>query len=307
MVRPRLAALLLAVGVDLLAGEPPDRWHPVAWIGRILDWAERRAPRRTVGSGAAAVLAVAACVSGAAALVGALARRAGGLGVLVEALALKSAFAVRGLDTAAREVGRALEAGRLDDARQLVGRHLVSRETAGLAAGEVISATVESVAENLTDSVTAPLLAYALGGLPAAWAYRVLNTADAMWGYRDARYERFGKAAAHLDDVANLVPARLAAATIAAGTALAGADGRRAVRVAWRDHARTESPNAGWPMAAMAGALEVALAKPGAYRLGDGSLPDTPEVIQRALRVFAAASAVVIAASVAVAFLRQKP
>ncbi len=307
MVRPRLAALLLAVGVDLLAGEPSDRWHPVAWIGRALGWAERRAPRRTVGSGAAAVLAVVACVSGAAALVGALAPRAGWLGLLVEALALKSAFAVRGLGRAAREVGRALEAGRLDDARRLVGRHLVSRETAALAAEEVISATVESVAENLTDSVTSPLLAYALGGLPAVWAYRVLNTADAMWGYRDARYERFGKAAAHLDDVANLVPARLAAATVAAGAALTGADGRRAARVAWRDHARTESPNAGWPMAAMAGALEVALAKPGVYRLGDGSLPDTVEVIERALRVFAAASAVVIAVSVAVAFLRRKP
>ena len=94
------------------------------------------------------------------------------------------------------------------------------------------SAAIESAAENLVDSIAAPVLAYAVGGLPAAWAYRAVNTADAMWGYRDSRYERFGKAAARLDDLANLVPARLGAAVLAAGAALAGEDGR--ARLAWR-------------------------------------------------------------------------
>ena len=183
----------------------------------------------------------------------------------------------------------------------------MSRETRGLSAAEVTSATVESVAENFTDSVAAPLLAYAAGGLPAAWAYRALNTADAMWGYRDARYERFGKVAARLDDAVNLVPARLAAVALAGGAAVAGENGSGAARLAWRDHRRTASPNAGWPMAAMAGALDVGLEKRGAYRLGDAPLPDSVDAIPRAIRVFAAASALIVGATVTLAVLRREP
>jgi adenosylcobinamide-phosphate synthase len=213
----------------------------------------------------------------------------------MEAIALKPAFAVRRLGGAACEVGTALRAGSLDEARRRLGRDLVSRETAGLSAAEVTSGAIESVAENLTDSVAAPLLAYAAGALPAAWLYRAVNTADAMWGYRDARRERFGKPAARLDDAANLVPARLSALAIAAGAALVGEGARAAWHGARRDHARTASPNAGWTMGAMAGALGLGLAKPGAYRLGDRPLPASPAAIDRAVRVFAAASAVTVA------------
>lgn len=304
-MRPRPAALLVAVGLDLVAGEPPDRWHPVAWLGRALDWAERRAGGREVGHGAAAVLAVTALAWGAAAVVGGLARRLGWPGVVLEALALKAAFAIRRLGAAASEVDAALWAGDLDEARRRAGRHLVSRPTDRLGPAEVRSAAVESVAENLADSVAGPLLAYAAGGLPAAWAYRAVNTADAMWGYRDARHERFGKAAARLDDAANLVPARLAAVAVAAGAAVVDEDAEGALRVAWRDHGRTASPNAGWPMAAMAGALGIGLAKPGGYRLGDGPLPHSADAIRRATRVFAAASALLVAVALAVSLRRR--
>ena len=213
---------------------------------------------------------------------------------MLEALALKPAFAIRRLATAALEVRSALAADALDAARDGVGRHLVSRDVRGLDGPAIASAAVESVAENVTDSVAAPLLAYAAGGLPAAWGYRVLNTADAMWGYRDARYERFGKVAARLDDAANLLPARCAAAALVGGAALAGEDAAGAARTAWRDHGRTASPNAGWPMAAMAGALGVALEKRQTYRLGDGALPASPAAVDRAVRVFAGAAALVV-------------
>jgi adenosylcobinamide-phosphate synthase len=222
-------------------------------------------------------------------------RRLGWPGVLLEALALKPAFAVRRLAGAARDVEAALRAGDLETARARAGRDLVSRPTADLTPDEVVSAAIESVAENLVDSVVAPLLAYAVGGLPAAWAYRAVNTADAMWGYRNVRYERFGKAAARLDDLANLVPARIGAAAIAAGAALVREDGLGAGRVAGAQHRRTASPNAGWPMAAMAGALRVGLAKRGAYRLGDAPLPASPEAIHRARRILGAAAALTIA------------
>lgn len=305
-MRPRPVALLLAVGLDLVAGEPTDRWHPVAWIGRALDWAERRVREHDVLDGAAAVVAVTALACGAAALVEAVACRLGRIGVVLEAVVLKPAFALRRLVAAAGDVSAALRAGDLDGARQQVGRHLVSRETDRLGAAAVTSAAVESVAENFTDSVAAPLLAYAAGGLPASWTYRALNTADAMWGYRTPRYERFGKAAARFDDVVNLVPARLAALVLAGGAALAGEDAWGAARVAWRDHGRTTSPNAGWAMAAMAGALGVGLAKAGVYRLGDAPLPEGPDVIRRAQRVFAAASALMVGATVALAVVRRR-
>jgi adenosylcobinamide-phosphate synthase len=304
-MRGRPAALALAVALDLAAGEPPERWHPVAWLGRALARAEGRARGRTVAEGGAAVVAVAVAASAVAALVAVLARRAGWAGLVLEAIALKPALAIRRLAGAVAEVDAALRDGDLAAARGLVGRHLVSRETATLGAGEVAAAAVESLAENLGDAVTAPLLAYAVGGLPAAWAYRAVNTADAMWGYRDARYERFGKLAARLDDAANLLPARMAAGALVAAAVAAGEDGPRALRVARRDHGRTASPNAGWPMAAMAGALGVALEKRGAYRLGDGAGPADGRVIGRALRVFAAGAGIVVAAAVVLAALRR--
>jgi adenosylcobinamide-phosphate synthase len=286
--------LLLSVGLDLLAGEPASTRHPVAWIGRGLTALEGRLRRRTVADGAVAVAAMVLVAAGMAALATEAGRRLGAVGVALEAVALKLAFAVRRLGGAAREVECALRSGDGDAARRLVGRHLVSRDTRGLGPAEIVSATVESIAENLTDSVAAPLLAYAAAGLPGAWAYRVVNTADAMWGYRDPRHEWFGKAAARLDDLANLVPARLAAGTLIAGAALTGARAAEAWRVTRRDHRKTESPNAGWPMAAMAGALDVALAKRGHYRLGGGPLPADPATIGRALRVFAGAIAITV-------------
>jgi adenosylcobinamide-phosphate synthase len=299
----RPVALLLAVAVDLAVGEPPARWHPVAWLGRALDWAERRAPGRSVADGAAAVTLV---IGGAWALAGILAsltRRMRWPGIVLEALLLKPAFALRRLAEATGGVEAALRNGDLGTARSRAGRDLVSRPTADLEADEVASAAIESAAENLVDSLAAPLLAYAAGGLPAAWAYRAANTADAMWGYRAPSYERFGKAAARLDDVANLAPARLGAAALAAGAALAGEDGADAARLAWTQHGRTASPNAGWPMAAMAGALGVGLAKRGAYRLGEGALPSSPDAIRRARRVLAAAAALTVAVAACVALL----
>jgi adenosylcobinamide-phosphate synthase len=294
MTLRRPAAILLAVVLDLVLGEPPARWHPVAWLGRALDWAERRAPGRSVADGAAAVTLVVGSAWAVARLLAVATRGLGWAGIVLEALLLKPAFALSRLADATEGVEDALRAGDLATARTRVGRNLVSRPTEALGADEVASAAIESAAENLVDSIAGPMLAYAAGGLPVAWAYRATNTADAMWGYRDARYERFGKAAARLDDLANLVPARLGATALAVGAALVGENGAGAVRVAWAQHRRTASPNAGWPMAAMAGALDVGLAKRGAYRLGDGALPSSPDAIRRARRVLGAACGITV-------------
>jgi len=305
MTLRRPAAILLAVALDLVLGEPPARWHPVVWLGRALDWAERRTPGRSVADGTAAVGLVIASAWAVGRLLAIAARRLGRAGIVLEALLLKPAFALRRLAEATGGVEDALRAGDLGTARIRVGRDLVSRPTADLGADEVASAAIESASENLVDSIAGPMLAYAVGGLPAAWAYRAVNTADAMWGYRDARYERFGKAAARLDDLANLVPARLGATALAAGAALVGENGAGAARVAWTQHRRTASPNAGWPMAAMAGALDVGLAKRGAYRLGEGALPSSPDAIRRARRVLGAAAAITVVLLAGVALLER--
>lgn len=249
--------------------------------------------------GAALTLGVAGLAGVIGAIVSELARRVGLAGLLLEAPALTCLLSVRGLVGAAREVARELGRGDLTAARRAVGYHLVSRPTTDLDEGHVASAAVESVAENLTDSVVAPALFFLAGGLAGAAVYRVVNTADAMFGYRLGPLEYFGKVAARLDDLLNLIPARLAGLSLVVAAALVGESGGRALAALRRDRRRTASPNAGWTMAAMAGALGVALEKPGAYRLGMGALPSATE-IERSLRVFAVAVCVSLAVLVAV-------
>jgi adenosylcobinamide-phosphate synthase len=289
-----LAALLL----DLALGEPPAWLHPVVWMGRWIGVGERHAPKMRASIvylyGAAVVLAgllvVMLLAIGLGALVQALPPV---VATLISAWLLKTTFALRALVSAARLVQKALDEGDLAEAQRRLARHLVSRDTARLDAGLVAAATIESVAENFGDGLVAPLLGYALFGLPGALAFRFVNTADSMLGYRDARREYLGKFAARLDDVLNVVPARLAAGLLLAGAVLLRADAANGWRTMWRDHVRTASPNAGWPMSAMAGALGVRLEKVGHYALGEGGAP-AADAIARSLRVMCAATVMLV-------------
>lgn len=293
---------LVALLLDLALGDPPNRYHPVAWMGAAIAVLRRRAPRR----GRLARLAYGGLVAlggtGLVAWAGRLLERAllrlpRPWCRLAEAGVLKAALALRGLGRAATLVQRALECGDLEAARRLLAWHLVSRETASLDASLVAAATVESVAENASDGVIAPLFYYALGGLPAALAYRFANTADAMLGYRDAEHEWLGKVAARLDDVLNWAPARLTAGLIVIAALVVGEDARGAWHTWRRDARLTASPNAGHPMSAVAGALGVALEKPGHYRLGAELAPPAPGDIARAVRLVNAAVALMVGAT----------
>ena len=300
------AVMVLALAADFLLGEPPNRWHPVAWIGRLLAGGQMHLevgpPRALLVRGAMLV----AVVGGLAGLAGwALSSAVGpwGLpGVIIEALALKLSICLRDLLLAARRVSRALERADVVGARRLVGHHLVSRRTRGLDASLVASATVESVAENLTDAFVGPLGCYLFLGLGGSYVYRVVNTADAMIGYREGALEYFGKVAARLDDFLNLVPARVAALAIVASAGLSGEAPCRAWRTMRDNHWRTASPNAGWTMSAMAGALGVTLEKRGAYRLGAGPLPG-PEHIRRGVGVIFLAALLTVMGMVGALFL----
>jgi adenosylcobinamide-phosphate synthase len=285
----RAGALLGAIAIDAVLGEPPNRFHPVAGVGRALAlghdrFRRSRRPLLQLAGGAATLAGVAL----AAALAGReLERR---LPPPLLALALKPTFSLRPLLREGLGVADALDAGDLALARRRLGA-LVSRPTAGLAAPLLAAAAIESLAENLSDSVVAPWLYYAGWGLAGAAAYRVVNTADAMYGYR-GDLEWLGKAAARTDDAANWLPSRATAAALvlAAALALGPAAGRRAL-ACWRsDAGRTASPNAGGPMAAMAGALERRLEKVGHHVLGAAFPSPAAADVRRAARVVGAAA-----------------
>ncbi|MEM7158153.1 MAG: adenosylcobinamide-phosphate synthase CbiB [Myxococcota bacterium] len=286
---PDPLVLLAAVALDLCFGDPPNRFHPVAWFGRAVSpWIRVEEPT----SGTAArdfvrgIVLVLVSTLGFVALgcgIVALTRPWPLLSFVAQVLVLKSAFAIRGLGAAGSVTESALRRGNLEQARHSL-RSLCSRDPSSLGPSEIAASAVESVAENASDSAVAPFLFYALGGLPGVLAYRAVNTLDAMVGYR-GRFEFFGKAAARLDDVLNWIPARLCAALLLVVGRLRGADWLRGWAVMRRDAATTPSPNAGRPMAAMAGLLGVRLTKRGVYALGDPTRPTGPDEIAQAWNI----------------------
>lgn len=290
MVAVWIGVPLLALAVDWWLGEPPAAWHPVIWMGRALQWwGDRLAPLVPVARDfklfwrAALVWCALAAI---AFIVGWAAQKLvlmlhGFVAAALLALLLKPLLAWRMLhdEVLAVEValGQSLPAGRAQLAR------LVSRDVSALTAVQVRESAIESLAENLNDSVVAPLFWFALLGLPGAALYRFANTADAMWGYpgmRGGRYWQWaGKWAARADDVLSWVPARITAALLAAVTRGV------TVRAVAQQARKTPSPNSGWPMAAMALALGVRLAKPGVYSLHSKGRRAGPLDTRRAARV----------------------
>jgi adenosylcobinamide-phosphate synthase len=290
-------SIILALLIDRWWGEPPARIHPVVWMGYYLKRAGRglpdHGPRTALFLGTTYWLAGAALVAAVYGFAGAgSAKLPPWLDIVLTAVLLKPLFALRLLLS---EVGavesslmQSVECGRARLA------HIVSRDTASLDSGEIRESSLESLAENLSDSVIAPLFWFALFGLPGAAVYRFANTADAMWGYR-GRWEWAGKFAARADDLLNLIPARITAI----GLLLMGRNRIPLLRRLPGEAARTASPNSGWPMGALALSLNVRLRKPQVYALnGNGSAPSTADT-STALRR-AQATAWIVAALLAV-------
>ncbi len=304
-----LAVLALAVVIDLAFGEFPAKFHPTVWIGHSVGVVQRLAPRD--GPGALLVGGVVAMALPGLWLAAAFFAVQGLQGahqvayIIVGALLLKSTFSVKMLHQAAADVRRPLADGDVATAR-LGLRSLVSRDASDLSPQQTAAATVESVSENIADSICGPWLFFALFGLPGAVAYRVINTLDSMIGYH-GEYELLGKAAARLDDLINLIPARLSGLFLVLASGFL--PGQRAVsawRIMWRDHARTESPNAGWTMSGMAGALGIELEKVGHYRLGENTRPVAAKDITQAIRSMYLVSAFALATALALVYGRTQ-
>jgi adenosylcobinamide-phosphate synthase len=315
------AVVLLALAIDAAIGDP--RWlyrrlpHPAALLGRVVAALERALNRPAMGTGARraggvfTIVAVVACAGTVAWLLASI-TRSFAFGWVVEAALASTLLAQRGLYDHVAAVARALEGQGLAAGRQAVA-HIVGRDPATLDEAAVSRAAIESCAENFCDGVVAPVFWYALLGLPGLAAYKAINTADSMVGHRDPAHAAFGWAAARLDDLVNLVPARLGAALIALAAAPRRGDLHAAFGAMVRDAPHHRSPNAGWPEAAMAGALGLRLAGPRRYGdrvvddawMGDGRAVATPADIRAALGLLVAACALLWALLAALAVVHQ--
>ena len=301
----RCAAILLGFLLDLLLADPEWMPHPVVYMGRCITRLERtlrrRFPATPQGERAAGRVLAAVLPLGtlAVTLLVCLAARAVHplLGLAVETLWCWQALAVRGLAKESRRVYERLAADDLPGARRAVGR-IVGRDTQALSKEGVTKAAVETVAENFSDGVAAPLFYMLLGGAPLALGYTAVNTLDSMVGYKNDRYLHFGRTAAKLDDAVNYLPSRLAACLWIAAAALTGQDARGAWRIWRRDRRCHASPNSAQTESACAGALGVQLAGPAWYfgeyypkpTIGDARRPVEPQDILRANRMLYAAS-----------------
>ncbi len=307
-----VALALLAMLIELCLGYPQVLLraigHPVTWIGRMISALDRVLNRETAAAGARRAAGIAAVLI-LAAVVGALAfllqRELLRLpfGIVAAGFLASTLIAQRSLHRHVADVAAALAKEDLGVARIAVSR-IVGRDTAALDAAGIARAAIESLAENFSDGIVAPVLWLSIVGLPGAALYKAINTADSMIGHRTARYAAFGWAAARLDDLVNLPASRLSAFLLVAAAALAkDASAAAAWRVLWRDAARHRSPNAGYPEAAMAGALGLSLAGPRVYGgvrvadavMGDGRRDAGAADIVRALALYRRADAVLIA------------
>lgn len=284
-----LMILALAITLDMAWGDPPNAIHPVAWMGKVISFLERgdhgHRPITQFFYGILMTLFTMALFVIPAYFILLYLKNLNLVAfIIVAAMLLKLTFTISGLRRAALKVMNLMHDDKPDEMR-LELRALVRRNTKDLSRPLLVSAAVESVAESACDSLVAPLFYFLLFGVPGAIGYRVVNTLDSMIGYH-GKYEYLGKFAARLDDVLNFIPARLTALLLVFASQVMKRNGRKAWQTALREHTRTESPNAGWPMAAMAGALDVQLEKVGYYKLGKGNTVLVPEAIDTSVKLF---------------------
>ena len=305
-----LLALALGFCLDLLLGDPHWMPHPVRWMGRLISGLEpplrRLFPESDRGwlAGGTALTVLVVGLSGGLAWL--LLRVCGllspWLALGAETVMCYQLLAAKSLRTESMKVYRALKEGTLEEGRRAVAM-IVGRDTDRLDQAGVARAAVETVAENASDGVIAPLLFLALGGGPLGMAYKAVNTLDSMVGYRNDRYLYFGRPSARLDDAVNFLPARLAGVLMCLGAALAGFSGREAFRIFRRDRHNHKSPNSAQTEAACAGALGIQLGGANYYfgalvekpSIGDDTRPVEPEDIPRANRIMYAAAGLALA------------
>ena len=294
MILESIVIVAFALGLDLIFGDPKNRYHPTVWIGTLIAKLTPLSKNQNVYLEKFGGIFVVAVTIGV--VVSLLSILDAGISLLtinwltlvvsiiVGAILLKTTIAIRGMEHYALAVVDSLEKDNLDSARTNLAM-IVKRNTKNLDKNHVFSGILESISENTVDGITGPLFYYALFGLSGAFVYRIINTADSMIGYKTDIFKNVGWFAATCDSILNYIPSRLTGLVMIISAAILQNNWKESYKIMIRDGKKTESPNAGYPMAALAGALETKFEKINHYKLGDGETILTKEHVYSAISI----------------------
>ena len=299
MILEGIVIVGFALLLDFLIGDPKTKYHPTAWIGKLIavlvPFSRNNSPKKELFGGILIVFAVVAIVS---ILLVALDFGISLLtidvislvvSIVVGSILLKTTIAIRGMQKHALAVVDALEKDDLDSARNHLSM-IVKRNTKNLDKNHISSAVLESVSENTVDGITGPLFYYAIFGLPGAFVYRAINTIDSMVGYKTSLFRNIGWFGANCDTILNYIPSRLTGLVMILSALILGYNWKESFYIMKRDCKKLESPNAGFPIAALAGALGTKLEKINYYAVGDGNIEFTKSHIISAIRLMKVSS-----------------
>ena len=294
MIFESISIIGFAILIDLIFGDPKNRYHPTAWIGTLIakftTLAKHQNPIFEKIGGVLIIVIISSIV-----ILLLLSLDFGisliftdyislVVSVLVGIMLLKSTIAIRGMEKHAINVLESLENNNLNMARNHLSM-IVKRNTTNLDKNHVLSGVLESISENTVDGITGPMFYYAFFGLPGAFFYRIVNTADSMIGYKNDLFKNLGWFTATCDTILNYIPSRLTGLMMIISAAILHNNWRHSYKIMMRDGKKTESPNAGYPMAALAGALETKFEKINHYKLGDGEIILTKQHVISAINI----------------------